>query len=236
MASLRLGWALRSLMQAHREKPLGRVVGTVSLRTVPLQEGAGRKPNFTHLGGRPGTAGPAGALKGAFVPPARPRAGGITGRRKHHPGARSTEEKGLTPEPPPHFRQHQTGRPPRLFTQPNPTVCAGPGPHVVRQERRWQLSKAFHTSLVQPRPTLKQDASSFPPSKPGFMSKCQVSHSFPSPRSANASAASPGAGTGHTAGLGPSVPPTSPREPPPCSTGASAPSTLVLGHQGNVRD
>jgi len=51
MASLRLGWASRSLMRAHREKPLGRVAGTVSLRTVPLQEGARRKPSFTHLGG-----------------------------------------------------------------------------------------------------------------------------------------------------------------------------------------
>lgn len=95
MASLRLGWASRSLMRAHREKPLGPAEGNVSLRTVPLQEEARRKPNFTHFRGRPSKAGPMGSLKAAFVrgfgAGARswegPERIGAGGERRHRPGA-----------------------------------------------------------------------------------------------------------------------------------------------------
>ena len=93
----------------------------------------------------------------------------MAGRVKHQPGARSTGGKGLTPESPQRFR---LVAPQKIFTQPTPAGWphAGQG----QQERRRLGNKAFRPSPPQPSPRPEQDTASFPPGKPGFMSKFQV--------------------------------------------------------------
>lgn len=185
MASPRLGWASRSLMRAHREKPLGRAVGTVSLRTVPLQEGAGPKPNFTHPRGRPSTAS---TLKAAFVPPGMVPMGWAA-----LPGKGTSPAavlRGLTD------------------VSCSTELVAPQNIHPVQAQRccstgaagmGWLFNHPAHLSPLHVGQRWSKMRQASHPGKPGFMSTFQAPHSFLSHSSANVFPAAPGGGIGDAA-------------------------------------
>lgn len=94
---------------------------------MPPKHGQPRQGPESHLcppggslGGRRGSLGAGGARR-SIAWAGRPV------KKKHQLGACSIEGKGLTPESPRCFWQRRAGRPPKVFTEPNPAGRVGPG-------------------------------------------------------------------------------------------------------------
>lgn len=236
MASPRLGWASRSLMRAHREKPLGAGGGDGFAENSSAPGRSWAKAEF-HTSPRPPKHGR--GPESRLCPRGSPwdgspwdgwhAEGHCLGRQL---GKASAASRGLT-RVTAMFPAAPSWSPPPKKYFPSPTPA-------VRQDTGAAGTGLGVQSPRQSQPSARgaapeQDVASLPPGQPGFMSKFQVPHSFPSHSSAGRlfSCRSRSGDWGRRLPCAPAG--TATLQLPPCQRAERAPAP-ALGHQGNLLD